>query len=131
MQANGEAATLADIPNCTYATSARFGRFGLQSWANWQPLQAHPRTGQVVARVHGVLHLRPRLDAPFPPYSHRQTLQAARTPIQRSETTGGTGTRVPRCVTENPRVLFQWTSKPATRDSGASREPKSVKCLSW
>jgi len=84
MQANGEAATVADIPNCTYATSVSFGRFGLQAWANWQPLQAHPRTGQVLARVHGVLHLRPRRDSPFPPCSHRHALQAARTPFQRS-----------------------------------------------
>jgi hypothetical protein len=42
--AKGEAAVLA-IPKCNYATSASFGRFGLQAWANWQPLQAHPRTG--------------------------------------------------------------------------------------
>jgi hypothetical protein len=40
----GEAAIRA-VPNSTYATSANLGRFGLQAWANWQPLQAHPRTG--------------------------------------------------------------------------------------
>ena len=33
------------VPNCDYATSASLGRFGLQACANWQPLQAHPRTG--------------------------------------------------------------------------------------
>ena len=34
------------VPDCvSYATSASFGRFGLQALANWQPLQAHPRTG--------------------------------------------------------------------------------------
>lgn len=41
---------------------------------------------------------------PFPTYFHRQTPQAARTPFQRSGTTGGTVTRDPRCETENPRV---------------------------
>jgi hypothetical protein len=32
----GAPPTLAAIPNCIYATSASFGRFGLQAWANWQ-----------------------------------------------------------------------------------------------
>jgi len=36
--AKGEAAVLA-VPNfINYATSASFGRLGLQAWANWQPL---------------------------------------------------------------------------------------------
>jgi len=38
-------AAILDVPNCNYATSASFGRFGLQAWANWQPLRAQPRTG--------------------------------------------------------------------------------------
>jgi hypothetical protein len=24
------------VPNCIYATSASFGRLGLQAWADWQ-----------------------------------------------------------------------------------------------
>ena len=44
LRAKGEAATLA-VPNCIYATSANFGRLGLQAWANLHPRHAHPRTG--------------------------------------------------------------------------------------
>jgi outer membrane protein OmpA-like peptidoglycan-associated protein len=40
--AKGGAPVLA-VPHRNYATSASFGRFGLQACANWQPLQAHPR----------------------------------------------------------------------------------------
>src|SRR5512139_1691938 len=55
--AKGEAAVLAVPDFYIYATSANFGRFGLQAWPNWHPRHAHPRTGYATQAFTGARHL--------------------------------------------------------------------------